>query len=95
MEYNSIETKKYLKENFKYVIYLPTMLLDKISESEEICWCIDHFGEMAFEEITKNDGTYYILKNNRWDFWINYGYDGFNFYFKNENDAMLFKLTWS
>jgi len=47
-------------------------------------WCIDKFGTCTYKNFTNGDGTWYYEANFEADI----------FYFKNDHDAVLFKLRW-
>lgn len=77
-----------IKKRFKYVIEADGVLENK----EAVEWLRDAFGKELFYCSDYNDDRYvdcYVFKKDAiWD-----SYDGV-VYFKNANDAALFKLYW-
>ena len=82
--------EKYVKRqvrHFKYRVDVSD-IDEGILESEAYHWCIENFGINLYNE--KLPESYFLLCNSEaiWDHWSD------EFYFKNERDAMRFKLIW-
>ena len=90
--------KKMLPKNFKEHDSKTRMKILKYIESwnkitaydlkQERKWCEDNFGKSLYRFCFVNDELLLNDENNVWEDW------GGTFYFKNKEDAALFKLTW-
>jgi len=84
----AIHDDKIIKNRIIKCFPYSIMVNDDTYYNNACLWCTEHFGDNRWD--TKDDGdyTYYVLnKNAKWDYW------GWEFFFKNENDRLLFKLT--
>ena len=61
-----------------------------IPEPEVKKWCEKNFGKEIL--IAHESSGFLLNKNSRWDFW--HAIPGMIYFFKNKEDATLFKLTW-
>lgn len=93
-KFSSEYCKEYLESLF--CVYLSIHLNDgeHISTTAQYKWCSEQFGAPILELASKENEkeTYYIMPEHQWDYWYAHYNGGFNFFFRNENDAALFKL---
>ncbi len=63
------------------------ILTSKFEHQEAVNWCNEHFGDRW--SVTDNrDGTWYV-------FWAGpRSWNNYEWFFKNEQDALLFALRW-
>lgn len=64
-----------------------------VSKTLHYKWCKENFGEQILVSSTSENEqeSFYIMTEHQWDYWYSFE-GGFNFFFRNENDAALFKL---
>jgi hypothetical protein len=76
------DVRDWIKKNFKY--HFETHSWDDMA-----LWCKENFGSPLYTIESDADGLHFIANENAvWDYWGNW------VFFKNANDAMLFKLKW-
>ncbi len=96
--YTTTEVQYFLREHYDCVVTIQLERLGNISASESPCvnWCREKFGKEIFlykDSSINQNGWFIYNEQSVWDY---FGYDGcVKVYFKNTNDAILFKLKWA
>jgi len=97
IEYNNNDSMKILLDNSKFpfkveCIRNPWNGDDVLSKFDDIKkWCRKNFGKSALISKGVTGDRYEYNTDGKWQIWF---FDNLTVFFKNEEDALLFKLTW-